>query len=368
MQQRDLYEVLSVSKDADQDTIKKAYRKLAMQYHPDKNPGNKEAEEKFKEAATAYDVLSNAEKRARYDRFGHAGLGGMGGGGFHNADEIFANFSDIFSDFFGMGGFGQQQGRRGNKGPSRGSDLRYMCEVSLKEVITGVEKDLDFETEDSCESCNGKGTEKGHDPETCPRCRGSGKVIASQGFFQVATSCSQCNGTGQIIRHPCKDCRGRGRKVSHRKIRVTIPPGVDSGTRLRVSNEGEGGYRGGARGDLYVEVRVDEGQTFKRHGQNLYAATKISYIQALLGGELEVETLDGKKTLHIPRGTATGDEVAMEDLGLPSLRSKHRGKLIFICEIEIPKKLKKEEEKLLKEIASLRNEAPASKGKGFFSL
>lgn len=369
MAQRDYYEILGVAKDSDQDTIKKAYRKLAMQFHPDKNPGNKEAEEKFKEAASAFEVLHNPEKKARYDRFGHAGLGGAGGmgnQGFQNAEDIFESFSDIFSDFFGMGGQ-RGGGRQRANGPRRGADLRYMCEIKLGEVITGIERELEFDTEDSCDDCSGTGVEKGHTAETCPRCKGQGQVIATQGFFQVATTCPQCRGAGQIIKNPCTTCKGQGRKRAHRKIRVNIPAGVDSGTRLRVSNEGEGGVKGGPRGDLYVELRVEDHPRFERDGNDLYSRAKISYTQALLGGTVEVETFDGKHKLEIPKGTAPGQQLKLDNLGVPNLRNRGRGHLFFECEVEIPKKLTKDEEKLLREIAQIRGEEPA-KGKGILGF
>ena len=244
---RDFYEVLGVDRAADADTIKKAYRKLAMQFHPDKNPGNNEAVEKFKEAAAAYEVLGNPEKKAKYDRFGHSAFGGgAGGAGFQNADDIFSAFSDIFGDFFG--------GSRGRSrdGSSRGSDLRYVTEISLKEVLSGVEKDISFEAEENCKKCSGTGAEKGSGIETCRTCGGQGQVISRQGFFSVATTCPACGGRGQTIKDPCTDCRGSGRKASKRKIRVNIPPGVDNGTQLRVSGEGEGGHKNGPPGDLYV--------------------------------------------------------------------------------------------------------------------
>ncbi|MES2856241.1 MAG: DnaJ domain-containing protein, partial [Bdellovibrionota bacterium] len=235
-QPRDYYEILGVARDADADTIKKSYRKLAMQFHPDKNPDDKAAEDKFKEAATAYEILGNAEKRQKYDRFGHQAF--QQGGGFQNADDIFANFSDIFGDFFGGGGGGRQRSRARNNGPSRGADLRYICEIELKDVITGLEKDVEFDTEESCAECTGSGSAKGSETETCPACRGAGQVVTQQGFFTVATTCPTCHGSGKIIRNPCKKCQGKGRSKVSRKIRVNIPAGVDTGTQLRVTQEG----------------------------------------------------------------------------------------------------------------------------------
>lgn len=365
--QRDYYEVLGVERGADQDAIKKAYRKLAMQFHPDKNPGDKEAEEKFKEAATAYEVLGNAEKRAKYDRFGHAAFS-QGGGrqGFQDVDDIFANFSDIFGDLFGGGMGARGRGRRSNTGPARGSDLRYICEVELKDVITGLERDVEFDTEENCKECDGKGAAKGSEPDVCSTCGGNGQVIAQQGFFTVATTCPKCQGSGRIIKNPCGKCHGRGRTRVSRKIRVNIPAGVDNGTQLRVGGEGEGGYRGGPAGDLYVEIRVEDHDTFQRHGLDLLAPLKISYIQALLGAEIEVETLDGDETISIPPGTNSGERLRLEKKGVPSLRGGGRGSLYFEIDVEVPKKLSKEEEKLLREIAEVRKEDVLPPKKGLF--
>lgn len=368
---RDLYEILGVAKTADQDTIKKAYRKLAIQFHPDKNPDNKEAEEKFKQAATAYEILGNPDKRARYDRFGHAAFESQGGGqGFHDVEDVFASFSDIFGDFFGgMGGTGggARARSRTRGGPARGSDLRYIIEIDLKEVISGVERDIEFNTEESCTDCGGSGAAKGSQPETCSHCRGSGQVVASQGFFSVATTCPICRGSGRIIRNPCPSCHGQGRTKASRKIRVNIPAGVDTGTQLRVSGEGEGGHRGGPPGDLYVEVRVRDDDRFERHGLDLLGRLEVSYIQALLGAELEVETFDGSKTIEIPAGTNSGERIRLDKSGVPSLRGAGRGSLYYEVDVEVPKKLGKEEEKLLREIAKIRGEAVSAGGKkGFF--
>ncbi len=367
---RDYYEILGVPRNSDQDTIKKAYRKLAMQFHPDKNPGNKEAEDKFKEAASAYEILSNPQKRAQYDTYGHSafsrGSGGAGGfQGFNDINDIFESFGDIFNDFFG----GQQQYRsRGRSGGStKGSDLRYLMEVSLEEVLTGTEKEISFETEDSCQSCTGTGADPKHGVDTCRTCHGRGQVIRAQGFFQLATTCPDCRGTGQIIKKKCTDCQGKGRVASRRKLKVKIPAGVDTGTRLRVAGEGEGGYAGGSRGDLYVEVRISEHDIFEREGSHLYAETYISYTQALLGAEIEVKTLEGQHTLKVPAGTESGTQLQVPKAGLPSLRSSNRGNIFYIIKIEIPKKLKPEEEEKLREIAEIRGETTAKKKKGIFS-
>ncbi len=359
------YETLGVAKDADQDAVKKAYRKLAMQFHPDKNPGDKVSEEKFKDAAAAYEVLGNSEKRAKYDRFGHAAFQQQGGGqGFQDVDDIFSSFGDVFGDLFGGG---RQRGRgRDSNGPRRGADLRYICEIELKDVITGTERDVEFQTEESCKDCSGSGAAKGSTSDTCPMCRGAGQVVSSQGFFSVAQTCPTCQGGGKIIKNPCTSCRGKGRSKVSRKIRVTIPAGVDSGTQLRVSNEGEGGHRNGPPGDLYVELRVKPDERFERHGVDLLSEVQISYIQALLGGDVEVNTFEGKETISVPHGTATGDRLRLEKRGVPSLRGSGRGSLYYQVVVEFPKKLAKEEEKLLREIAKIRGEDVPTSKKGLF--
>jgi molecular chaperone DnaJ len=365
-QPRDYYEILGVKKTDDAETIKKAYRKLAMQFHPDKNPGDKTAEDKFKEAASAYEVLSSPDKRAKYDRFGHAAFQqGMGGGGFHSAEDVFASFSDIFGDFFG-GGAGPRTRRSRSQGPTRGSDLRYISEITLKEVLHGLEKDIEFDTEESCGECEGTGAKKGTQADQCPTCGGQGQVVSSQGFFSVATTCPGCRGTGKVIRNPCTKCEGTGRSDTHRKIRVNIPAGVDTGTQLRVAGEGEGGFRGGPPGDLYVEIRVKDDERFERHGLDLLSSVQISYLQAVLGAEVEVETVEGKEKLTIPAGTAGGDRVRIEKKGIPSLRGGSRGHLYYEVEVEIPQKLKKDEEKLLREIAKIRGEKVLDPKKGIF--
>ena len=359
----DFYAVLGVSRDADADVIKKAYRKLAMQYHPDKNPGNKEAEEKFKEAARAYEVLGNADKRARYDRFGAAGVDGFQGGpGFHDINDVFSAFGDVFSDFFGGGG--ARSGARGRR-PQRGADLRYVMQMDLKEVITGVQRDIEFDAEAPCDTCHGSGAKPGTQPEVCRQCGGSGQVVRQQGFFSVATTCSACHGQGQVIRDPCVTCKGSGRQVQHRKLRVNVPAGVEDGVQLRLSGEGEPGLKNGPAGDLYVEIRLRDDSRFERDGQTLLSAAKISYLQALLGSEIAIPTLTGEHKLRIPPGTNSGDRMRIAGEGLPSLRSSRRGDLFVQVQVDFPKKLKKEEEKLLRKIAELKGETVESGG-GFF--
>lgn len=366
MEQRDYYEILGVSRDADQDSIKKAYRKLAMQFHPDKNPGNKEAEEKFKEAAGAYEILSDPQKRAQYDRFGHnAFRGGMGGGaGFQDVEDIFSHFGDIFGDFFG-GSMGGQRQRRSRNEPRRGADLRYVTEVTLKDVVTGLEKEIEFDTEKNCETCNGSGAEKGSAPVTCTTCGGSGQVVRQQGFFAMASTCPACQGQGTITKNPCKPCKGKGRVNEHRKIRLNIPPGVDNGTRLRVATEGEGGYRGGAPGDLYVEIRVKDDRRFERRGEDLFSALEVDYLQMLLGAEIEVPTVTGNSTLEIPKGSQPEDHIKLAGEGLPSLRGNRRGDIYYQVNVLFPEKLNKDEEKLLREIAKAKG-LKVSGESGFF--
>lgn len=361
---RDYYDILGVSKNADQDAIKKAYRKLALQFHPDKNPGNKEAEEKFKQAAAAYEVLSNPQKRTQYDQFGHSAYTRNGGrspgfgAGFSDVNDIFEAFGDIFSDFFG-------EQTRGRGRSARGSDLRYLLEVDLAQVLTGIEREISYETDEACEVCKGSGADPKHGVEVCHTCGGRGKVVQAQGFFSISTTCPTCRGAGQKIKKACTNCEGHGRISSERKIKVKVPSGIENGTRLRVAGEGEGGFQGGPSGDLYVEVRIRDNAKFKRHGQDVYSSLKISYLQAILGGEVEVDTLNGTSSLEIPTGTQPGHQIPLKEEGLPTLKSKHRGTLFFEIDVEIPKKLKKEEEEKLLEIAKLKGEKVKHK-KGFF--
>lgn len=364
---RDFYEVLGVKKDADPDSIKKAYRKLAMQFHPDKNPGDHAAEEKFKEAASAYEVLSDPEKRSKYDRFGHSAFqGGRGGPQFTDVEDIFSSFGDIFEDFFGMSS-GRQKG--GSKtGPRKGADLRYVAEISMKDVILGVEKEIEFDTDQACETCHGSGAAAGSSPTQCQTCGGRGQVVRSQGFFSMASTCPQCAGEGVIIKDPCKPCKGKGRTRLHRKINLTIPAGVDTGTRLRVGSEGEGGYRGGPAGDLYVEIHVKEDPRFQRQGEHLVSERSISYLQLILGGEIDIETVTGKAKLEIPRGTAVGSTLKIPNEGVPSLRSQsgRRGDLYVLVQAEFPSNLNQEEETLLRQIAEKKGINVAAPAKGWF--
>jgi molecular chaperone DnaJ len=366
---RDYYEILGVEKSSDAEVIKKAYRKLSMQYHPDRNPGDQSAEDKFKEAAEAYEVLSNGDKRAQYDRFGHqafqGGRGGFGAG--PDMNDIFSQFGDIFGDIFGGAGagFSQQRGRSRNS-PRKGSDLRFVTEIEMAEVITGKEQQIEFETEANCGDCNGSGAAKGSSPVTCRICGGSGQVVRQQGFFAMSTTCHSCKGSGEMIETPCKSCHGHGRVEVKRKIKVTIPAGVDNGTRLRIGNEGEGGYKGGPNGDLYVEIRVKDHEVFERDGDHVFADLDVPYIQFLLGGELKTDALDGEVDIEIPRGAKAGDRIKVAGRGMPSLRGSRRGDLYFTLSVLFPAKLSEEEDKLVRQIADLTKTKVGAKKKGFF--
>lgn len=367
---QDYYEILGVDRSADADTIKKAYRKLAMQYHPDRNPGDKSSEDKFKEAAEAYDVLSNDDKRSKYNQFGHQAFSqGMGGGGgYQDMGDIFSQFGDVFGDIFGQSqGGGRQNAGRTKNSTRRGSDLRYLFQVELKEVLTENSKEIEFETEEQCSDCTGTGGAKGSAPVVCKTCRGQGQVVRQQGFFTMATTCPTCSGQGESVENPCKPCRGQGRVKAKRKIKVTVPAGVDTGTRLRVSGEGEGGYRGGPAGDLFVELRVNDHDVFEREGDHLFANLDVNYLQFLLGGEEVVEALDGDVTVEIPRGSSPGDRIKIAGRGIPSLKGSRRGDLYYTINVEFPDKLSEQEEKQLREIATDLGTKVKPAKKGLFS-
>ncbi len=360
---KDYYKILDVSRNTDDESIKKAYRKMALKYHPDQNPGDKVAEEKFKEAAMAYEVLSNSEKRSRYDQFGEAGVHGVRNGnpGFRGVNDIFESFGDIFSDFFGA------STSRGHSPDHAGSDLRYFLDIQIQDVLKGAEKPIFYDYEKDCSDCEGRGAAKGTSPEICRVCGGQGQVVRQQGFFQMASPCHSCGGKGQIIVHPCNTCSGKGRKMSKKRLKVQVPPGVENGTQLRLSGEGEEGRQGGPTGDLYVVIRLQKHLHYERQGTHLVGTLKISYIQALLGGVVEVQGLEGPVEVSVPKGTATGDVLRIQGEGLPSLQSSSRGNLMFEAEIQVPKKLKTEEEKLLRKVAEVRGEQILSKKRGFFS-
>jgi molecular chaperone DnaJ len=348
---RDYYEVLGVDRQATEQQIKSAYRKLALKHHPDRNPGDAAAEEQFKEAAEAYAILADAEKRGLYDRFGHAGVSGAGAGaGFD--PTIFADFSDIFGglgDVFGFGDiFG---GRRRRGGPQRGSDLRYDLEITFDESATGTDTTIQIPREETCETCTGSGASPGTSPETCSQCRGSGQLRYQQGFLTVARPCSNCRGTGKTIAKPCQSCRGAGRISRERKITVKIPAGIATGQRLRLYGEGEHGSAGGPPGDLYVVVHVQEHSFFHREGDDLYCEMPISFPTIALGGSVKVPTLNGQEDLSIPAGTQTGARFKIRGKGMPSVSGRGRGDLHVIARVTVPKKVTKEQKHLLEELA-----------------
>ncbi|WP_024851572.1 molecular chaperone DnaJ [Hydrogenovibrio kuenenii] len=348
MSKRDYYEILEVTKTSSDGEIKKAYRKLAMRYHPDRNPDNKEAEDKFKEASEAYEILSDPQKRQAYDQFGHAGVDGSAGGGFGGfGGGGFADFGDIFGDIFG-GGFRQS-------GPQPGNDLQYELEISLEEAVAGTTVDIRIPTKDFCEVCDGTGAEPGTEVDTCPTCHGSGQVRVQQGFFAVSRSCPTCHGSGKIIKSPCKSCRGEGYKHSHKTLNVKIPSGVDNGDRIRIQGEGEAGERGAPHGDLYVRIRVKDHKIFQRDGNTLFCELPLSFATAALGGAIDVPTLNGKASLKIPAGTQSGQRFKLSGKGVKSVRSSQTGDMIVQIHIETPVKLTQEQKDLLTQLdASLK--------------
>src|SRR5690554_6853586 len=358
MAKRDYYEVLGVSRGADDAELKKAYRRLAMKYHPDRNPDDKAAEEKFKEANEAYEVLSEPNKRAAYDQYGHAGvdpqMGGMGGG-FAGGASFSDIFGDVFSDFFGGGA------RSSRGGPQRGSDLRYTLELSLEEAVRGTTVTIRVPTLTSCKTCNGSGAKKGSSPTTCSTCGGIGQVRMQQGFFSVQQTCPRCHGSGKMITDPCGDCHGQGRVEEHKTLSVKVPAGVDTGDRIRLSGEGEAGALGGPSGDLYVVVNVRPHAIFQRDGRDLYCEVPISFADAALGGELEVPTLNGRVKLKIPEGTQTNKLFRLRGKGVTPVRGGGVGDLMCRVAVETPVKLDKRQRELLEEFrASLQGDASHS--------
>jgi len=359
---RDFYEVLGVPKGADEAVLKGAYRKLAMQFHPDRNPGNSEAEHKFKEISEAYDTLKDPQKRAAYDRFGHAAFenGGRGPAGF--GPEFTSSMSDIFEDIFGdfMGGRG-----RGGQSRLRGSDLRYNLEISLEEAFSGRTVDIDVPTLAACDTCEGTGAKPGTGMSTCRHCSGQGKVRAAQGFFTIERTCPICNGRGQILEQPCTDCGGQGRRQQNRTLSVDIPKGIEDGTRIRLANEGEAGLRGGPPGDLYIFISIKPHELFQRDGADLYARVPIAMTTAALGGEFEVPTLDAARArVKVSSGTQPGQRVRLKGKGMPILRSKDFGDLYVQLDVETPQSLSKRQRELLEEFEreSTRENSPTSEG------
>lgn len=350
MAKRDYYEILGISRNAGEIEIKKAYRSLAVKFHPDKNPDDPHAEERFKECAEAYAVLSDPQKRAAYDRFGHSAVGAGAGTGF---DPGFANIEDIF-DMFGFGDmFGGRARRRSTV--QRGADLRYDIEITLEDAATGKDEKLKIPRLETCETCDGSGAEEGTEPETCITCNGSGQTTYQQGFFSVMRTCANCSGKGSVIRHPCKDCRGQGRVEKERFLEIKIPAGVDTGSRLRIGGEGESGVNGGPPGDLYVVIHVKEHDTFERQGANLYSAVPVTFAQAALGTDIKVNTLDGEEDLKIPAGTQTGTVFRIKSKGMPALDGRGRGDLFVAVTLITPKTLTKEQRKLLEQLAEIED-------------
>jgi len=349
--ERDYYDVLGIARGASQREIKSAYRRLAVRYHPDKNPGDKEAEGRFKEAAEAYAVLSDESKRERYDRFGKQGVSG----GFSGFDpQTFGDFSDILGEFFGFG-FGDMFGQRRRGGGHPGADLRYELELELREAAFGVDREIEIPRLESCEACSGLGTAGGAAPASCQACGGRGQVRFTQGFFTVARTCPQCGGEGTVVVDPCKECRGKGRVERRRSIQVKIPAGVDTGTRLRLTGEGEDGRRGGRTGDLYVDVLVRPDERFVRQGYDVGSEAEISYPQAVLGTSLKVETLHGEETLEIPPGTASGARFQLRGKGIQRLERGGRGDHVVVVRLRVPhpRELSEEELEQLRELAEL---------------
>ena len=368
MAKRDYYDVLGVNKNASPEDLKSAYRKLAVKYHPDKNPGDKAAEDKFKEASEAYGVLSDKSKKENYDNFGHAafengggGQGGFGGfGGFSGAD-----FSDIFEDFFGDFGGGRRSSRKSSN--NRGSDLRYDLSITLEEAFSGKKQNIQFSTSEKCNTCKGNGSKPGFNPDRCTYCGGNGKIRSNQGFFTVQQTCPQCTGSGEEITHPCNDCNGQGNKQISKKISVTIPKGVDDGTRIRLAGKGEAGTRGGATGDLYLFINVKAHELFKRSDVNLFFEFPISIADAALGTTIEIPTIDGKKAkIKIPDGTQNGKQFRLKGKGMPFMRRGDCGDLYVQIKTEVPVSLNKEQKDLLEKFRKIENERSNPSIKKFF--
>ena len=362
MAKKDFYEVLGVDRNADDSTLKSAYRKLAMKYHPDRNPGDQSAEKKFKKISEAYEVLSTPEKKSAYDQYGHDAFsnGQSGQGGF---SEGFGSFSDIFEDFFG-----DMSGRSGRQERERGQDLKYELSVDLREAYLGVKKEISFETLVSCEKCNGTGSEKSQGISNCGTCGGSGRTRASQGFFTVERTCPSCGGSGQVITDPCESCNGEGRKRKNRKIEVSIPTGVDDGSRIRLSGEGAAGQSGSQPGDLYLFISIQQHSLFERDGNNIFCNVPISMVEATLGGSVEVPTVSGGRAkVKIPTGTQTGDQLRLSGKGMPALRSVSFGDMIISLIVETPTNLSEKQKQILRDFKEESGHNNNPEGDGFFS-
>lgn len=358
MIKNDYYDVLGVSKNASEDAIKKAYRQSALKYHPDRNPGDHECEEKFKAASEAYEVLRDSEKRSLYDRFGHDGLKNTGFSGFTGFEDIFSSFGDIFEDFFGFDSFG---GRR-RSSMRKGADLKYDISISLHDAAFGVEKNIEFRKQVQCPTCNGIGSAHGTSPATCTMCGGGGRVTQQQGFFSIATTCPKCHGNGTFISKPCKECRGSGRILKKKSLKVKIPAGVETGMQLKLTSEGEPGERGGPPGDLYVFIRVEEDPFFKRHNNDIVCQIPISFSQAALGDEIEVPTLRAKAKVRVPKGIQSGEFLSIKGEGIPYINGTGKGDEIIQIIIKTPTNPSKKQQELFRELASLEEENEGHKG------
>lgn len=363
--QRDYYDVLGVARSASADEIKKAYRKIALKNHPDRNPGDEEAIERFKEASEAFDVLGDSDKRSRYDQFGHAGVagGGGGGGGFHDVNDIFSAFGDIFENF----GFGGAGGGRSRGGGRRGASLQASAEIDLTEAATGCTRELHISRHESCETCSGSGARPGSQQATCSTCGGHGQVIQAQGLFRVQTTCPTCRGEGKTNPNPCVDCSGSGRTMQDVVREVKIPAGIDSGMQLCLRGEGEAGTRGGSRGDLYVDIEVRPHPLFERDGMDLMCRVPVSYSQAVLGAELEIPTLSGREDFTLKPGTQPGSITRLRGKGMPDPRSGRRvGDLLVEIQVEVPRKVNTRQEELLRELAELEEVDVTPERSSFF--
>lgn len=361
MSDSEYYDILGVSRDADTPSIKKAYRKAALRYHPDKNPGDAEAEANFKKAAEAYAVLSDEEKRRRYDQFGKAGVGGAAGGGPGFNADVFADFSDILGDIFGFGGaFSGGAGRRGRR-VQVGRDLRFDLEIDFEEAVRGLESQVQVPTLEPCETCDGSGANSGG-VETCTQCKGAGQVAFQQGFFTIARPCSQCSGAGKRITDPCDTCSGAGQVQKNKELTIRLPAGVDEGTQLRMNGHGEKPRGGGPAGDLYVVVHVRDHEHFRRDGLNLHLDIPLSFARMALGTEIEVPTLEGTESIRVPAGTASGESFRLRGEGVPSLQGRRKGDQIVTVHVHVPRKLTDEQRELLEQLAEVEGEAVLEPG------
>lgn len=361
MSGRDYYEVLGVGRDASDADVKKAYRALAMKHHPDRNPGDAKAEEAFKEASEAYQVLSDPAKRSAYDRFGHDGLRGMGHQGFSSFDDIFSSFGDIFGDLFG-GAFSGGRARHG--GPQKGRDLAYQLELTFEEAAAGVEREIEFERPAECVYCGGSGAESPDAIRACASCGGSGQMSYRQGFVTYSTTCADCGGAGSEIVERCAECRGAGRRRERRKVKVKIPPGVDEGARLRLREEGEGGAKGGPAGDLFVVVSLLDHEEFERDGADVASRVGVTFSQAALGGRMKVRTLHGESEIEIPQGVQSSEVIRLRGEGFPRLGRRGRGDHIFLVHVRTPTKLTPDEERLFAELSEIERGKAEKNGAG----